>query len=205
MAAHVDGAPRERRRRSGRSTVFVWREAGPHAYRALVGSTLPPPLWEVRYAMFEGDVAARAEEWRITIDPRRHAAAGPPRASRRRDPARASRRTPRARSRSASCRARFGVDPAALTLVAAEEKDRPARTDWSFTFADPRVDVGKDGEARMVVVVAGDEVVGAGRFVHVPEPWLRAEREREGRTQIARIVGALLFAARGRWRRSSSA
>ena len=48
---------------------FVWREAGPDAYRALVGTTLAPPLWEVRYAMFEGDVAARAEEWRVAINP----------------------------------------------------------------------------------------------------------------------------------------
>ena len=48
---------------------FVWREAGPETYRALVGATLAPPLWEVRYATFEGDVAARAEEWRVTIEP----------------------------------------------------------------------------------------------------------------------------------------
>jgi hypothetical protein len=48
---------------------FVWREEGPEAYRALVGTTLAPPLWEVRYAMFEGDVAARAEEWRVSINP----------------------------------------------------------------------------------------------------------------------------------------
>src|SRR5437899_8194284 len=49
--------------------TFVWREAGPAVYRALVGTVLAPPLWDVRYAMFDGDVAARAEEWRITIDP----------------------------------------------------------------------------------------------------------------------------------------
>ena len=48
---------------------FVWREAGAEAYRALIGATLAPPLWDVRYATFEGDVAARAEEWRITIEP----------------------------------------------------------------------------------------------------------------------------------------
>jgi hypothetical protein len=172
---------------------FVWREAGPAAYRALVGSTLPPPLWEVRYAMFDGDVAARAEEWRVTIDP-----SGDARQVRHALPeARPGAHLGRGAARTLAereIRARFGVDPATVTLVAAEEEDRPARTDWSFTFADPRVDVGKDGEARMSVVVAGDEVVGAGRFVHVPEPWLRAEREREGGAQIARMSVALLFA-----------
>ena len=175
---------------------FVWREAGPEAYRALVGTTLSPPLWDVRYAMFEGDVAARAEEWRVTIEP-----GGKPRQVRHVLPeaqpgARLPREAALARAEQA-LRERFGLDPGTLKLVAAEETDRPARTDWSFVFADPRIDVGKGGEARMTVTLAGDEIVGAGRFVHVPEPWLRAERERSGRLTIAKIAGGLLFALAG--------
>ena len=48
---------RERRCAQWTRHKFVWREAGADAYRALVGTTLAPPLWEVRYAMFDGDVA----------------------------------------------------------------------------------------------------------------------------------------------------
>ena len=44
------------------SHKFVWREAGPDVYRSLVGTMLAPPFWEVRYAMFGGDVVGRAEE-----------------------------------------------------------------------------------------------------------------------------------------------
>ncbi len=175
---------------------FVWREAGAPAYRALVGTTLAPPLWQVRYAMFEGDVAARAEEWRVTIDPdgnvrqMRHVLPeARPGARLAKDAALAVAER--------GLRERLGVDPGAVKLVAAEEKDRPGRTDWLFTFADPRVEVGKDGEARLSVAVAGDEIVGAGRYVHVPESWERREREREGRTQIVKIAGALLFALAG--------
>ena len=40
---------------------------GRGAYRALVGTMLAPPLWEVRYAMFDGDVVERAEEWRLAV------------------------------------------------------------------------------------------------------------------------------------------
>ena len=47
--------------------AFVWREAGAAAYRALVGRTLAPPLWDVRFVRFDGDVADRAEEWRVTV------------------------------------------------------------------------------------------------------------------------------------------
>ena len=47
---------------------FVWREAGRDAYEKLIGNWLAPPLWEVRYARFDGgDVADRAEEWRVTV------------------------------------------------------------------------------------------------------------------------------------------
>jgi hypothetical protein len=46
---------------------FVWREAGAEAYRRLLGTILAPPVWEVRYATFDGDVVERAEEWRVTI------------------------------------------------------------------------------------------------------------------------------------------
>ncbi len=172
---------------------FVWREAGPAIYRALIGTTLAPPLWVVRYAMFEGDVAARAEEWRVMIEPTgevRQIWHVLPEAQPGKRLAQDA-----ARERAEQfLRERFGLDPAGLTFVGAEERDRPARTDWTFVFADPGVDVGKGGEARMTVSLAGDEIVGAGRFVHVPEPWLRAERERSGRYTIAKIAGGLLFA-----------
>ena len=175
---------------------FVWREEGADAYRALIGTTLAPPLWDVRYATFEGDVAARAEEWSITIEPD-----GKVRNIRHVLPeARPGARLPKASALELAkqhLRERFGLDPAALTQIAAEESDRPARADWSFMFADPRLDVGKGGEARISVKLAGDEIVGAGRFVHVPEAWLRAERERSGRLQVAKIAGAILFLLAG--------
>ena len=41
---------------------FVWSESGAERYRTLLGEYLPEPRWRVRYARFEGDVAARAEE-----------------------------------------------------------------------------------------------------------------------------------------------
>ncbi len=171
---------------------FVWREAGAAIYRGLIGATLAPPLWDVRYAMFEGDVAARAEEWRVTLEP-----SGKVRQVRHVLPeARPGARLPKEAALALAeghVRDHFGADPAALKLVSADERDRPARTDWAFVFSDPRVDVGKDGEARMAVTLAGDEIVGAGRYVYVPESWLRAERERSGRVQIAKMAVGLVF------------
>src|SRR5204863_6290391 len=64
----------------------------------------------------------------------------------------------------------------------------------AVTYADPRIDVGKGGEARAQVVVAGDEVVLAGRSVFVPETWRRAEAEREGRRQLAKFISIVVIA-----------
>src|SRR5207253_6561251 len=99
-------------------------------------------------------------------------------------------------------RARFGVDPAAVKQVAAEEKNHEAngdvsRTDWSFMFADPNVDLGKDAELRYVVTIAGDEVSGAGRLIHVPEAWERTERERENRQRIVKVSAGIVFVIAG--------
>ena len=47
---------------------FVWSEAGENAFRALLGEYVGRPRWRVRYARFEGDVAARAEEHVVWID-----------------------------------------------------------------------------------------------------------------------------------------
>lgn len=48
------------------------------------------------------------------------------------------------------------------------------------------------GEARIAVDIAGNEVVGAGRFVHVPEEWERAFRNRRGVTRIVQISSVVL-------------
>ena len=47
---------------------FVWREGGPEAYSALIGTYLGPPIWKARFARFEGDVAERAEEYEVWFD-----------------------------------------------------------------------------------------------------------------------------------------
>jgi len=167
---------------------FVWREAGAQAYREMVGGTLAPPMWEVRFVRFEGDVADRAEEWRVTIvgngqvrQVQHRLPEAAPAASLARDAALAIAQR--------VVRERFGLDPAALQLRGADETRRDARSDWTFTFADPNVFVGKDGEARVQVVLAGDEVIAAGRAVFVPEAWQRNETERNNRLQAVKYAG----------------
>ncbi|HSQ80061.1 MAG TPA: type II CAAX endopeptidase family protein, partial [Casimicrobiaceae bacterium] len=175
---------------------FVWREVGDKAYRALVGGPLAPPVWEVRYATFGGDVVARAEEWRVTVASDRSVRTVVHELPEARAGARLSRQAA-FEIAARELKLRFGVDAAKLQLVAADEQQRPARTDWSFVFGDPGVGVGKGGEARYAVAIGGDEVTAAGRFLHLPETWLRAERERDNRLQVLALAGAAIFLAAG--------
>jgi hypothetical protein len=172
---------------------FVWREAGASAYRSLIGKTLAPPLWDVRFARFDGDVADRAEEWRVTITGDGRVRQVLHRLPERKPGVQLERDAAQAIAERA-LRDRLGLDAGTLALRSADQTQRPARRDWAFTYADPRIDVGKGGEARAQVVVAGDEVVLAGRSVFVPETWRRAEAEREGRRQLAKIVGIVIIA-----------
>ena len=175
---------------------FVWREVGAKAYRALVGGPLAPPVWEVRYATFGGDVVARAEEWRVTVANDRSIRTIVHALPEALPGAHLSRQAALAIA-SRELAVRFGVDTAALQEVGADELQRPARTDWSFVFGNPQVDVGKGGEARYAVAIGGDQVTAAGRFVHLPETWLRAERERDNRLQIVALAGVGIFMAAG--------
>ena len=167
---------------------FVWREGGPDAYAHLIGSWLAPPLWEVRYARFEGgDVVDRSEEWRVTVSDdggvrqvRHQLPESKPGAKLSRDQARTIARK--------EISQRFGLDPQVLREVSVKDDPQPARNDWKFTYSDPRVDAGLGGEARVGVDIAGDEVVSSGRYVFVPEAWQRAETDRSGRLAVAKNI-----------------
>jgi hypothetical protein len=173
--------------------AFVWREAGPAAYRKLIGNVLAPPLWDVRFARFDGNVADRAEEWRVTVAGDGRVRQVVHRLPEDRPGAQLDRDAAQALAERA-LRERLFPDIDALELRSAEQSQLPARRDWTFAWADPRIDVGKAGEARVQVAVAGDEVVIAGRSMFVPEAWRRAESEREGRRQVVKLSSIVAIA-----------
>jgi hypothetical protein len=175
---------------------FVWREGGHDGYAKLVGNVLAPPLWEVRWARFDGEVADRAEEWRATID-----GGGAVRQIRHMLPEdRPGAHLARDDARALAVRAvrdRFGLDATTLSEIGAEEKQQPARTDWTFVFAEPDVAVGAGGEARIGASIAGDEIVALGRFVFVPEAWQRGERDRDSKATALKLALAALLGVAG--------
>ena len=177
---------------------FVWNELGDGAFRVLLGEYLGQPRWRVRYARFEGDVAARSEEHVVWIGPdggvgRREHRLGEaaPGAVLTEDEARAVARDALA--------AMGGVTD--MREVSARPWRRAARTDWTFIFRDQTAGDLMGGEARMMVEIAGDAVVDTRRFVFPPEAWRRADERRLAGLFVPEIasitVMGLLLAAGG--------
>jgi hypothetical protein len=177
---------------------FVWRTAGREAYQALLGDELRPPCWFVRFASFEGDVAERAEEWQAWVDGDGRVLRVHHQLPEARPGATLSEADARARAL-AAVRERFRIDPARLKEVSAKPSKHPARMDWTFTFKDPVGVKLPQGERRLSVVLAGDQLADAYRFVFVPEAWERAQRRWESVLQIGGIVRGVLMAVVVLW------
>ena len=176
----------------GRGDRFVWQVGGRELYRDLLGKYLPPPQWKVRFVRFEGDVAERAEEYQVFV-----AGDGEIRRFRHLLPeARPGSNLDRdeARARVDSVLpATYRVDLRALKEVSAVPTKLPDRIDWEFTFADTSGYRLEEGEARIVVKLAGSEVADTFRTIHVPEEWVRQDRNRSNVNNILKIVCSLLL------------
>jgi hypothetical protein len=177
----------------GGAHAFVYETAGEARWRDLRGRYLPVPHWTVRIATFEGDVADRAEEWQVLVRPDaeptvRHTL------PEQRPGASPDEAAVRAQA-IAALRQRTGLDAGRgdVREVSARPNPLPARTDWAFVFADVTGDPLPQGERRIGVQIAGDEVVGVGRYVHVPEEWSRARRASETLSAIVQVGSTFVF------------
>ncbi len=178
---------------SGGGHEFVSETAGEARRTELVGRYLPGPRWNVRVASFQGDVAERAEEWRLYVTP-----AGEVRGLQHRVPeGRAGKSLEEGAARALALHAiaeRFGLTREQVREVSAKPARLKARTDWTFTFVDTTIAPLPKGEPRIEVVVAGDEIASAGRFIYIPEDWQRQQRAAGTRNLVLQILQTLLFA-----------
>jgi hypothetical protein len=188
---------------------FVWRTAGREAYGRLVGTYLAGPHWIVRFAKFEGDVAGRAREVQVRVDDGRRAfriqqqlAEATPGVTLTEEAA--------GSIAQAAALAPSQIPPESFKKISAEAQKRPSRMDWTFEFADDRNYGLTQGQARIRVVVAGDQVLDMNRYVYIPEEWARNERARRNLPDLigtgcvvllAGLVGAGVIGAIVRWSR----
>jgi len=179
---------------SSGASEFVAETAGEDRRKALLGTYLPTTRWNVRVATFEGDVAERAEEWHVFV-----ANTGEVRSVRHTLPeARPGRTLDETSARGLAqqaVRQRYQLDAARgdVREVSAKPEKLKARTDWTFTYVDLTVPRLPQGEPRIEVSIAGDEIAASGRFVYVPEEWQRRARAAETRNLVLQIVVSLVL------------
>jgi membrane protease YdiL (CAAX protease family) len=179
---------------SNLSHQFVWEEGSKEEYEGLMGRFLSSPQWAIRFVRFNVEPEERAESYTVNLDP-----LGEVLAVRHRLPeGRPGDTLTEEESRQLALEAlrdRLAMDPRKLREISAVETARPNRTDWTFSFAASEEYPLARGEGRATVLIAGNEVADAGRFVHVPEDWERERRADESRRQLALLpaVALLLF------------
>ena len=183
--AQVDGG-------RGDDHRYVFEEAGAEVYEGLLGTYLSRPQWIVRFLDFGADPEERVEELRVHVD-----GAGEPLRLRHILPeARPGAHPDEEAARAAALgavAARFGMGPESIEEVAAVQTARPERTDWRFTFEDRAVLSEISGEARLTVLLAGDEVVDAARFLNVPEEWELARADGEALRNLVNLCALLVL------------
>jgi hypothetical protein len=185
MALPEDGA--------GGAQEFVSETAGDARRKALVGQFLPTPRWNVRVATFEGDVALRAEEWTVFVGSDGQVR----RLTHDLPEARPGATLDEAAARTLAHQAlvtqlHLDADKGEAREVSAKPEKQKARTDWRFTFVDTTVPPLPQGEPRIDVQLAGDEVVSVGRYIFVPEDWQRQSNATDTRNLILQVVTSLV-------------
>jgi hypothetical protein len=163
---------------------FVWQEGGTQVYTSLVDEYIAPPLWKIRYATFEGDIEARAEEYLLSIgnDGRLY------RFIHQLPESRQGARLEEEQARElafAHLRDRYKMTPENLLEVTAEPSKLPNRTDWSFAYADTNNYPLEQGQARIYIRIGGEEITDSYYQIYVPNEWERQERNR---TNVMDIV-----------------
>lgn len=171
---------------------FILQEAGDDSYRQLLGEYLSPPLWYLRWAGFEGEQEARAEEFHIYLQAdgslhnlTHHLPDSRPGAQLEEDDARALAEQ--------AIVHRFQRDPLELERVHTQSTQHPERVDWEFIYSDAGHFSLEQGDTRLQVRVGGDQITMVNRYVHVPDEWSRAQRDARSLPDIIQMVSGVLL------------
>jgi len=149
---------------------FIWQEGGPEVYKNLIGTYLSPPHWLIRFAKFQGEITARAEEYLVAISGQGSIIGVThklPESAQGLDLSEEQARIIAIKH----VIEKYKLDESILKDVSAISSKQPHRRDWTFTFSDQVHYTLKQGQARIEVNIAGDEIVSSHRYIHVPEQW----------------------------------
>jgi uncharacterized protein YpmB len=177
---------------------YVWQTYKKSAYDKLLGSYVYPAHFVVRFLKFSGSLQDRAESYELIVGPKNNSL----------DPtyevlssqhkiaesaAGAQLEKKEARRLAEKTLIINGINPSDVYEVSAIPKQLPQRIDWTFTFAHTQINPVKEGEARIVVTLAGDQPSHYYQKIHLPETWKRHDQKEQAEANALQMLCNLLI------------
>ena len=170
---------------------FIWKKGKKDLYHQLLGTYLEPAHWTIRYAQFDTDIIQRAEEHKVMLYNNRilryhhQLPESMPGQSLTQEEARSLAHK--------TVQEQFNLDPAQLTEISAIQAQLPNRVNWLFIFSDESVYPLSIGQARISIIISGNEVIDTARTIHVPEEWERKEQNKQNMLGIILLILTIIF------------
>jgi len=175
----------------GQNDRFIWQEYGSEVYHKLSGIYLSVPVWEVRYRKYKGDVAQRAEQYSCFVNP-----SGERTVIWHQLPEdRESISLNEEEARSIVIEhivSQYDMDRSTFKELEANSFKKPNRLDWQFIFQDTTTLIMDEGQLRITVNLAGDNISSSRRSVFVPEEWKRDEEDKKSKWNPLKILLGLV-------------
>jgi len=172
---------------------FIWQEGGKNLYRQLLGSYLEQPHWNIRYLRFNGSVQERSEEYFVSIDNTQ--------ISRMKHVLPEDLQGQELNEQDARAVAQkalldiYGINAENCTEISAISSKKPHRLDWQFIFAEKNQPPLKEGQTRIALTIAGNELADYCKYIHVPEEWVRTQAMLTTRNSLINIVCTMILLA----------
>lgn len=168
---------------------FVWREAGPEVFERLLGSTILPQHWLVLFKHTSGPVEERTEVWKVALTGQGEVLAVEHDLPEARPGAELNREQAQALVHS-YMKGQKALANRPWTLASVDQRELPARRDWTFYWDDKQALDVKGGTSRVAVTLRGDEL-SAWPYVFVPDAWQREKQANESAKTPFKIVAGV--------------
>jgi len=170
---------------------YVWSTAR-NEYNRLKGAYLLPNRWIVQYADFAGEAAYR-ESYEISVsdsgDVLRIIHSVPE--------SKPGKSLTKEEAETISLKVleeQFRIKGNEAREVSAKDEKLPGRVNWTLDYSIPKDSLGGI-DTRVKVVIAGDEIVDANRYVFVPEDWSREFQRKASNLSVAKVILVLFLFA----------
>ena len=171
--------------------IFVWQEGGEQTYHKMLNTWLAPPYWHIRLVKTKGKVEEKTEEFIVDVlnDGKILGVTHKVPEKRPGD----NLKQPDAQQIADSVLiSTYGLKRANLKEISVSPEKQENRTDWEFIYADTTAFPMAQGQGRYLIEISGNEVTDTYSYVHVPEEWIRSNKEKNSKIAVIKTISNIL-------------